>query len=47
MARMARMRRNCDQMLEFKIEQAEAKVAKKRAAHENTETSYFTLIESA
>ena len=31
---MARMRRNSEQTLEFKIEQAEAKVAKTRAAHE-------------
>ena len=31
---MARMRRSCNQMLEFKIEQAESKVAKTRAAHE-------------
>lgn len=31
---MARMRRNSEQILEFKIEQAEAKVAKTREAHE-------------
>ena len=31
---MARMRRNSEQTLEFKIEQAEAKAAKTRAAHE-------------
>ena len=31
---MARMRRNSEQTLEFKIEQAEAKVARTREAHE-------------
>lgn len=31
---MARIRRNSEQTLELKIEQAEAKVAKTRAAHE-------------
>ena len=31
---MARMRRNSEQTLEFKIEQAEAKVEKTREAHE-------------
>ena len=31
---MARMRRSSEQTLEYKIEQAEAKVAKKREAHE-------------
>lgn len=31
---MARMRRNSEQSLEYKIEQAEAKAAKTRAAHE-------------
>ena len=32
---MARMRRSSKQTLEYKIEQAEAKVAKTREAHEN------------
>ena len=31
---MARMRRSSEQTLEYKIEQAEAKVAKTREAHE-------------
>lgn len=31
---MARIRRNSEQTLEFKIEQAEAKVARTREAHE-------------
>ena len=31
---MARMRRSSEQILEYKIEQAEAKVAKTRKAHE-------------
>lgn len=31
---MARMRRSSEQTLEYRIEQAEAKVAKTRAAHE-------------
>lgn len=31
---MARIRRNSEQTLEYKIEQAEAKVAKTREAHE-------------
>ena len=31
---MARMRRSSEQTLEYKIEQAEAKVAKTRDAHE-------------
>ena len=39
---MARIRRNSEQTLEFKIEQAEAKVARTREAHEKAvdELSY-------
>lgn len=42
---MARMRRNSEQTLEFKIEQAEAKVAKTRAAHERAVDELKRLYE--
>ena len=42
---MARMRRNSEQTLEFKIEQAGAKVAKTRAAHEKAVDELKRLYE--
>ena len=42
---MARMRRNSEQTMEFKIEQAEAKVAKTRAAHERAVDELKRLYE--
>ena len=42
---MARMRRSSEQTLEFKIEQAEAKVAKTRAAHEKAVDDLKKLYE--
>lgn len=42
---MARIRRSSEQTLEFKIEQAEAKVAKTRAAHEKAVDELKKLYE--
>ena len=42
---MARMRRSSEQTLEFKIEQAEAKVVKTRAAHEKAVDELKKLYE--
>lgn len=42
---MARMRRSSEQTLELKIEQAEAKVAKTRVAHENAVNELKKLYE--
>ena len=44
---MARIRRNSEQTLEFKIEQAEAKVARTREAHEKAvdELKSYTISE--
>ena len=42
---MARMRRSSEQTLEYKIEQAEARVAKTRAAHEKAVDELKKLYE--
>ena len=44
---MARMRRSSEQTLEYKIEQAEAKVAKTREAHEKAVDLTFITSEDA
>ena len=41
---MARIRRNSEQTLEFKIEQAEAKVARTREALESSHRSYDEIL---